>query len=110
MSRGRDYEEMSGDLITKDDPRIAGLLRSFDRVLERMELMAKNCKPVLGGEYYLTDKEVAERLKVTRQTMQDYRTAGKIAYCYLGGKILYRASDIEKMLRENYREAFKEAK
>jgi hypothetical protein len=106
MSSKGDYNEQGGDLLTKDNPRIMALFRSFDRVLERMELMAKNCKPLLNGEYYMTDKEVSQRLKVSRQTLQDYRNTGKIAYCQLGGKILYRASDIQKMLDENYREAY----
>lgn len=99
------YTDMGSDLITKDEPRIVEMFRSLDRVLSRMELMAKNCKPVLNGEYYLTDKEVAGRLKVSRQTMQEYRNTGKIAYCQIGGKILYRASDVEKMLADHYREA-----
>jgi len=104
-SRGG-YNEPGGDLITKDNPRIMALLRSFDCVLERMEFMAKNCKPVLNGEYYMTDKEVSERLKVSRQTLQEYRNMDKIAYCQLGGKILYRASDVQRMLDENYRRAY----
>jgi hypothetical protein len=109
MNRKTDYNEPGGDLITKDNPRIMALFRSFDRVLERMELMARNSKPLLNGEYYMADKEVSERLKVSRQTLQDYRNTGKIAYCQLGGKILYRASDIQKMLDENYREAYTDA-
>ena len=40
-------------------------------------------------------------------TLQDYRNEGRISYYQLGGKILYRESDIEKMLQENYREAYK---
>lgn len=99
-----DYFDMGGDLITKNNPRIAELFRSLDRVLRRMELMTKNCKPLLNGEHFMTDKEVSKRLKVSRQTLQEYRNTGKIAYCQLGGKILYRASDIEKMLSESYRE------
>lgn len=107
MNRG-DYFDMGADLITKDNPRIIELFLSLDRVLRRMELMAKNCKPLLNGEHFLTDKEVSDRLKVSRQTLQEYRNTGKIAYCQLGGKILYRASDIEKMLSESYRETRKD--
>ena len=39
--------------------------------------------------------------------MQDYRNNGIIAYYQLGGKILYKESDIERMLAANYREAFR---
>ena len=98
-----DYSDMVGDLITRDDPRIARLFQSIDRALDRMELMVKNCKPILNGECYITDNKASERLKISRQTLQEYRNTGKIAYSHLGGKILYRVSDIEKMLADNYR-------
>ena len=52
-------------------------------------------------------KEVSARLKVSRRTLQDYRNNGIIAYYQLGGKILYKESDIERMLAANYREAFR---
>jgi predicted site-specific integrase-resolvase len=46
-------------------------------------------------------------LKISRRTLQDYRTEGKIPYYQLGGgKILYRESDIEKMLEDNYFASF----
>ena len=66
-----------------------------------------NSRPTLGGERFLTDREVSARLKVSRRTLQDYRNNGIIAYYQLGGKILYKESDIERMLAANYREAFR---
>jgi uncharacterized protein YihD (DUF1040 family) len=55
-----------------------------------------------------TDKEVSARLKVSRRTLQDYRNEGRIAYIQLGGKILYRESDIERMLNDGYRSAYRQ--
>jgi excisionase family DNA binding protein len=76
-------------------------------MLDGIEYVVDNYKPSLNGEHYLTDREVSERLKVSRRTLQDYRTEGKILYYQLGGgKILYRESDIEKMLNDNYFSAF----
>lgn len=86
MKNNPDYSDLGGDLVTKDNPRIVQLFRSIDRIFERMELMAKNYKPVLNGERYLTDKEVSQRLKISRRTLQDYRNEGKIPYCQIGGK------------------------
>lgn len=62
----------------------------------------------LGGERFFTDKEVSARLKVSRRTLQDYRNEGRIAYIQLGGKILYRESDIERMLNDGYRSAYRQ--
>ena len=68
--------------------------------------MANN-RPTLGGERFLTDKEVSAWLKVSRRTLQDYRNNGILPYTQVGGKILYRASDIEKTLMKGYKEAYR---
>lgn len=57
-------------------------------------------QPLLGGEHYLTDREFSERLKISRRTLQDYRNNGILPYRQLGGKILYRESDIERVLQK----------
>jgi excisionase family DNA binding protein len=62
----------------------------------------------LNGERFFTDKEVSARLKVSRRTLQDYRNEGRIAYIQLGGKILYRESDIERMLAGCYRSDYRQ--
>ena len=59
----------------------------------------------LDGEHYLTDRELSGRLKISRRTLQEYRNEGRLPYIQLGGKVLYRESDIEKMLRDGYRKA-----
>ena len=70
--------------------------------------LTANYRPTLGGERFFTDKEVSARLKVSRRTLQDYRNEGRIAYIQLGGKILYRESDIERMLNDGYRSAYRQ--
>jgi len=90
------------NLITKTD----GIYLSFIRKIEEMDSViseiSKNHQPLLSGERYLTDKEVSKLLNISRRTLQDYRKEGRIAYCLVGGKILYRESDIEQLLEENY--------
>jgi excisionase family DNA binding protein len=66
-----------------------------------------NYRPMLGGERFMTDKELCARLQLSRRTLQDYRNNGVIPYIQLGGKILYRESDIQKILMANYREAYR---
>ena len=98
---------MNNELITKKNERVNHFMGSIDRMLKGIERLATSCRPVLNGERYLTDKELSARLKVSRRTLQDYRNEGRIPYILLGGKILYRESDIERMLKEGYREAFR---
>ena len=98
---------IDNQLITKDHGRVIAFFKSIDRMLDGLENLAKNHRPTLGGERYLTDREVSEHLKVSRRALQDYRNGGRLPYYKLGGKNLYRESDIPKMLDTNYREAFK---
>lgn len=95
------------DLITKNSEEVVSFLSSLERMLDGIENLTKNLRPTLGGEQFLTDKEVSERLKLSRRVLQDYRNEGRIPYCKLGGKILYRESDIQKLLDDGYRDAWK---
>lgn len=94
---------MDNNFITKDCERIAKLFESIERMVKAVEKVITNHKPLLNGERYMTDKEVSDRLKISRRSLQDYRNEGRIAYIKLGGKILYRESDIQKMLDQEYR-------
>ena len=95
------------EMITKNHALVAEFCGSLDRLLDGIENLMANSRPTLGGERFLTDREVSARLKVSRRTLQDYRNNGIIAYYQLGGKILYKESDIERMLAANYRESFR---
>ncbi|MDY4043501.1 MAG: helix-turn-helix domain-containing protein [Marinifilaceae bacterium] len=64
-----------------------------------------NAAPILNGEDYLCDKEVSQLLKVSRRTLSDYRSNGTLPYYVLGGKVLYKRSEIEEVLRQGYRDA-----
>lgn len=97
---------MSNEIITKDNARIIAFFKSIERMLDGIDKVIANHKPHLNGERFLTDKDVSERLKLSRRTLQDYRTEGKIPYIHLGGKILYRESDVQKLLEAGYRKAW----
>ena len=95
------------DFNTDSNAWIQHIMESFERMRNRIENMALANRPLLDGERYLTDKEVSILLRLSRRTLQDYRNEGIISYYQLGGKILYRESDIEEMLQENYKQAYK---
>lgn len=94
------------EIITKDNERVTRLFGSLDRMLSGIERLVANHRPTLGGERFLTDKEVSVRLKVSRRTLQEWRTNGQIAYISLGGKVLYKESEIQKMLEKFHRKAW----
>lgn len=94
------------EFIDSRNERAVRLFKSLDRILDGLEKMVKNHKSTLNGERYLTDSEVSSRLKISRRSLQDWRATGKIPYIMLGGKTLYRESDIQAMLEKHHRKAF----
>jgi excisionase family DNA binding protein len=99
---------MSSQLITKENnERVKTFFTSLDRLSALIERLFTGKKPTLDGESFYTDEELAKKLRISRRSLQDYRTEGRIPYIKLGGKILYRASDVEKLLEEGYRDSFR---
>lgn len=101
------YSEPGGGLVAKDNPEVVRFFASLDAILEGIEKIAVNAKPIFYGERYLTDIEVSERLKVSRRTLQEWRYSGQIAYLVVGGKIIFRESDIQAKLNNGLRAAFR---
>ena len=83
------------------------VLSALRHVMERIREVSETHRPLFGGEHFLTSKEVCERLYISPRTLQDYRDQKIIPYTQFAGKILYKASDLERILEENYREGGK---
>ncbi len=82
------------------------LSTEVDQVSKLIVDIARNQRPVLGGEHYLSDAELSSILKLSRRTLQQWRNDGVISFISLGGKVLYRESDVQDMLERRYRKAF----
>lgn len=98
---------MSNQLITSENERIKSFFRSLERLSSSLERLFSSRKSTLNGESFYTDEELSKKLKISRRCLQDYRDEGRIPYIKLGGKILYRASDIKQLLEDNYREKYR---
>lgn len=94
---------MEHEIVNKETPEMKQLISGFKEVNKRLQEIAQTHRPLFGGEIYLTGREVCERLFVSPRTLQDYRDKGIIPYTPIAGKILYRLSDINRLLQENYR-------
>lgn len=95
---------MNGTIMTNDEWAV-GFMEQLDSMLDGIESMNEKSKASFGNEHFMTDKEVSAWLKVSRRTLQDYRNNGMVSYYQLGGKILYKESDIEKLVMGGYRNA-----
>ncbi|MCC8035376.1 MAG: helix-turn-helix domain-containing protein [Rikenellaceae bacterium] len=58
--------------------------------------------PDIAGERYYSSSELCKMLHISPRTLQDHRDTGRIPFIRLFGKILYKGSDISKLLEENY--------
>lgn len=94
------------ELITKRNKDVVAFFEDLAEIVACLENTFDEIRPLLNAERYLTDKEVAGILKVSRRTLQDYRNQGVLSYILLGGKVLYKESDLEKTLNTNYIKAF----
>lgn len=93
---------MADEIINKNHPRIIAARDKSQQAFESLAAIRESHHIILGGISFLTDKEVAERLRVTRRTVQNYRDAGIVPYYMIGGKCLYAESDVMKLLSKNY--------
>lgn len=98
---------MSNEIREKDHEWVKNVHSNFDRLLASLEKLLSKQQPSVFNDELLTDKEVAHLLKVSRRTLQDYRNNGILPYTQVGGKILYRTSDIERTLMKGYKETYR---
>ncbi|MFC2326065.1 helix-turn-helix domain-containing protein [Prevotella veroralis] len=93
---------MEHEIVNRETPEMKQLISGIKEVSRRIREIAQMHRPLFGGEIYLTGREVCERLFISPRTLQDYRDKSIIPYAQIAGKILYRLSDINRLLQENY--------
>ena len=81
---------MTQFILTKESPEIIRFFRNISTLSKMLDDQEKNFRPVLNGERYITDSELAEKLKLTRRTLADYRMNGRLPYYKVGGKLRRR--------------------
>lgn len=96
-----------GEIIIRTNKEVLQYFDEMKRASTLVDFIKSNYTPSLNGERYMTDTELAGMLKLSKRTLLEYRNSGKIPYYQIGGKILYRESDIEKLLAENHKDAFR---
>ncbi|MDD7303167.1 MAG: helix-turn-helix domain-containing protein [Bacteroidaceae bacterium] len=90
--------------LKKNAPKKNGSVPVMCRVTIDGTIAQFSCKCDIHPD--LWDDELSRLLHINRRTLQDYRNMGRISFIKLGGKVLYREEDVEKLLQENYRPRF----
>ena len=90
------------EIVTQKDPQMQMFSQLMEGTLKKLERYCSTVRPMLGGEVYLTGEEVCSQLRLSTRTLQEYRNLGILPFYKIGGKILYRQSDIQAMLERHY--------
>ena len=90
------------EIITQQDPQMLLFSQLMEGTLKKLERYCATARPMLGGEVYLTGEEVCSQLRLSTRTLQEYRNSGTLPFYKIGGKILYKQSDIQTMLERHY--------
>ena len=93
------------ELILSQNPAVKRLKDTMNELQSLCRQVTDSYRPMLNGERYLTDEETSQVLKISRRTLQEYRSNGRIPFVLLGGKVLYRESDLETLLQNGYHPA-----
>jgi len=90
------------DLFTNDNKEIIAQREMITELRSRIESILKNYRPVMKGEIYLSGEDVCKLLHISKRTLQQYRDDNILPYIQIGGKIIYKETDILEILEQNY--------
>lgn len=90
------------DLYTNNNDEIIAHQEMITQLRNRIESILKNYRPVMNGEIYLSGEDVCKLLHISKRTLQQYRDDDILSYIQIGGKIIYKESDILTILERNY--------
>ena len=62
---------MDKQSVFQTDARPESLLRTLEQMEQDLDRCIGALRPPLGGDRYLTDRELSERLKISRRTRQE---------------------------------------
>ncbi len=90
------------DLLTNEAEEIIVYRKMIAQLKNRVEEILKNYRPVMNGEIYLSGEDVCGLLHISKRTLQQYRDDNILPFIQIGGKIIYKESDIMTILEQNY--------
>jgi len=80
----------------------------MERILERVEMLNKkieklnNTKNQLNGDSLLDNQDLCLLLKVSKRTLQRYRSSGILPYKRIQQKTYYLESDVHKFISQEF--------
>ena len=93
-------EEWKSGMMVEDE-HVLNFISEIDEAIDKVRESFKDYRPLLNGDRWISDREAAEFLKVSRHTLLHIGRKG-CCHMYCSGKILYRERDLEELLQRNY--------
>nr|WP_294894817.1 helix-turn-helix domain-containing protein [uncultured Pedobacter sp.] len=90
------------NLFTNDNEEIIVHQKMIAQLRSRIETILKNYRPVMNGEIYLSGEDVCRLLHISKRTLQQYRDDNILPFIQIGGKIIYKETDLLSILEQNY--------
>jgi len=90
------------DLMTNEAEEIIDHHEMIILLRTHIEEILKYYRPVMNGEIYLSGQDVCELLHISKRTLQQYRDDKILSFIQIGGKIIFKQSDILTVLEQNY--------
>ena len=108
QDRNPKTEVRTGERLSTDERLLKLLLASaeqqaaIDRILAGKLEPAPLALPPVAPEAYISKDEVARRLNKKRRTIDEWMQKGILVHVRVGRSVLFRWSDVQKHLEENY--------
>ncbi|MDD2200528.1 MAG: helix-turn-helix domain-containing protein [Bacteroidales bacterium] len=90
------------NVITIESDAFRQIIEKIQSLEDKFVEMKMEAESPLSDRW-LDNQDVMQLLKVSKRTLQTYRDEDKIPFAQVGNKIYYKATDVEKFLKKNYR-------
>lgn len=80
----------------------------MERIMTRFDLLSEKIKEnknglnSIDGEQLLDNQDVLQLLKISSRSLQRYRSAKKLPYYTISGKLYYKLSDVHQLIRDSF--------
>jgi hypothetical protein len=89
------------DLISINPAEFEALLKQLQEIKKQLSEKQRN-----PDEIIYDNADAMRLLKVSRRTLQSWRTAGLISFSQVGSKLYYTQQDISEFIQNHYNKRF----
>ena len=88
------------EILDRKSTDIASFFIGLAKLLDTIQQALRNRTPHLNGEKFLSNRDVCRMLHISSRTLQDWRDTGKIPFIQIKGKILYKESEVLRLIEK----------